>query len=91
MLCSQQSVPSYRASRAEAWLAVQATVIAFIAWRVAQWFAELDAESHFAASQHFLEDPASSEKVKVVPRQPYVSLAASKLHNCFADTTLDLL
>ena len=65
---------------------VQATVIAFVAWRVAQWFAELDAESHFAASQHFLEDPASSEKVKTVLRQPSVSQSASKPLNLTADT-----
>ncbi|KAL3153055.1 hypothetical protein ABBQ38_012078 [Trebouxia sp. C0009 RCD-2024] len=40
-----------------------ASVAAFIVWRVAQWFNETDADSHFSASQHFLEDPSSFDKV----------------------------
>lgn len=44
-------------------LSMQATAVAFVVWRVAQWFGSIDAESHFEASQHFLEDPNSFEKV----------------------------
>ncbi|KAL0027389.1 hypothetical protein WJX79_007641 [Trebouxia sp. C0005] len=40
-----------------------ATAVTFFIWRAAQWFSSVDAESHFEASQHFLEDPNSFEKV----------------------------
>ncbi len=49
-------------------LLVQATAVTFIIWRAAQWFSSVDAESHFEASQHFLEDPNSFEKVHSAPK-----------------------
>ena len=41
---------------------VQASAVAFLVWRVSQWFNSIDADSHLEASQHFLEDPDSFEK-----------------------------
>lgn len=40
-----------------------ASAVAFLVWRVSQWFDSSDADSHLEASQHFLEDPDSFEKV----------------------------
>ena len=57
------SLAIYNQTCAQLALQLQIAILLFVLWRLIQWFSTLDAESHFEASRHFLEDPSSFEKV----------------------------